>query len=320
VIGNEVTTATSDGGLQRAGSGTAAAPYTLGIAKNGVTTERINDGAVTAIKLNSMSATNGQVLKWSNNTWAPAADAGLTSESDGVIGNEVTAATSGGGLQRAGAGTATAPYTLGIADDAVTTLRIQDGAVTAKKLNSMSATNGQVLKYTTNGWAAATLAASDVAGGSGGGYIIVKNGAYSGPTEGTVDASLTGDYSSTWTSTAFTALDKDLAWAPHDSPLGAVQWSALGTPCPSGWRRPNLMEMHVFYQALGGGGGPAGGFYWMIEAGKGSAPQGATLPVGLWATTKATSSQGHIFNFVTGNRVAAISGTTSQYVRCVKTL
>jgi hypothetical protein len=34
IIGNEVTDATADGGLTRAGSGTAAAPYTLGIANN----------------------------------------------------------------------------------------------------------------------------------------------------------------------------------------------------------------------------------------------------------------------------------------------
>jgi len=41
VIGNEVTNATSGGGLVRAGSGTAVSPYTLGIAKGGVDTSML---------------------------------------------------------------------------------------------------------------------------------------------------------------------------------------------------------------------------------------------------------------------------------------
>jgi hypothetical protein len=72
IIGNEVTNATSNGVLERAGSGTVAAPYTLGIANNGVTTARIIDRAVTGDKINQMSATSGQVLKYNGSTWAPA--------------------------------------------------------------------------------------------------------------------------------------------------------------------------------------------------------------------------------------------------------
>ena len=53
---------------------------------------------------------------------------------DGTVGNEVTDATSGGGLVRAGSGTAGDPYTLAIADNAVTTSRIANDAVTSAKI------------------------------------------------------------------------------------------------------------------------------------------------------------------------------------------
>ena len=50
----------------------------LTIANNAVTTTKIADGNVTAVKLNSMAATNGQVLKYNGTNWAPAADANTT--------------------------------------------------------------------------------------------------------------------------------------------------------------------------------------------------------------------------------------------------
>lgn len=49
-----------------------------------------------------------------NGTKWIAAGSGSGAEQDGVIGNEVTAATNNGGLTRAGAGTAISPYTLGL--------------------------------------------------------------------------------------------------------------------------------------------------------------------------------------------------------------
>ncbi|MDR1763545.1 MAG: hypothetical protein LBR64_06305 [Dysgonamonadaceae bacterium] len=93
----------------------------------------------------------------------------LPAEADGVIGNEVLDATASGGLVRAGSGTTTSPYTLGIntggvtnamlAANAVTSDKIQDGTITGSdianatiggdKLTAGTGTSGQVL--TTNG-------------------------------------------------------------------------------------------------------------------------------------------------------------------------
>jgi len=98
VLGNEVLNATTNGGLVRAGSGTSASPYTLGIATGGVTAAMLASGAA--------------------------------NDADYIVGNEVTNATSGGGLVRAGSGTATSPYTLGISSGGVTTAMIANNAVT----------------------------------------------------------------------------------------------------------------------------------------------------------------------------------------------
>lgn len=49
-----------------------------------------------------------------NGTKWIAAGSGFGAEQDGIIGNEVTAATTNGGLERAGSGTAVSPYTLGL--------------------------------------------------------------------------------------------------------------------------------------------------------------------------------------------------------------
>jgi hypothetical protein len=152
-------------------------------------------------------------LKWNGTAWASSSDAGITTEQDGIIGNEVTGVTSGGGLTRSGSGTAASPYTLGItsdgvtnthlADNAVTTAKITDSTVTSTKiadgtvsnadintsagitLNKLSAVNttvgnsgaaqGAVMTWDTGGWQPKVPASSGVTQVTGSGAITVTN-------------------------------------------------------------------------------------------------------------------------------------------------
>jgi hypothetical protein len=89
IIGNEVVTATTNRGLERAGTGTNADPYTLGL---------------------TAGTTTGQVYKWDGTNWVPGTDAGLTAEVDGIIGNEILDVVANKGLTRTGTGTTADPY------------------------------------------------------------------------------------------------------------------------------------------------------------------------------------------------------------------
>ncbi|GHT55532.1 hypothetical protein FACS189451_10420 [Bacteroidia bacterium] len=77
------------------------------------------------------------IYYWVTDKWIKVSD-GLFTEVDGIIGNEVTGATTSGGLARAGSGTVASPYTLGIAANGVQTGMIADNAVTVSKLPSGS--------------------------------------------------------------------------------------------------------------------------------------------------------------------------------------
>ncbi|REC63959.1 hypothetical protein DRF65_04480 [Chryseobacterium pennae] len=120
VVGNEVLNATANGGLTRAGSGTAASPYTLGL---------------------TSGTANGQIMTWNGTTWSPAA-VNLT-EVDGVVGNEVLNATANGGLTRAGSGTAASPYTLGL---------------------TSGTANGQIMTWNGTTWSPAAVNLTEVDG------------------------------------------------------------------------------------------------------------------------------------------------------------
>lgn len=84
------------------------------------------------------AGTTGQVLVSNGAGNAPSwqTPSGTGTEVDGVIGNEVLNATVGGALERSGAGTAADPYTLGVADQGITTAKIADNSVTYAKINT----------------------------------------------------------------------------------------------------------------------------------------------------------------------------------------
>ncbi|MGO3283976.1 MAG: beta strand repeat-containing protein, partial [Mesonia sp.] len=141
------------------GDGTTAAP--LGLA----------DAAVTGEKINQMSAANGQILKWNGTTWEPADDETATGGSGDDWGAQIaeTDATLNG------EGTTANP--LGVADDAIATVKLQDAAVTGGKINQMSATDGQILKWnnTTTTWEPADDETATSGSGDDWGAQVIEN-------------------------------------------------------------------------------------------------------------------------------------------------
>ena len=127
------------------------------IASETITSSNILNGTIAAADLNSMSATNGQVLKFNGTAWAPAADdagAGATptlSNGQILVGNGTTnsATTLGGDATLSGG-------TLTIAANAIGSSKILDGSIVAADLATMSATNGQVLTFNGTTWAPST--------------------------------------------------------------------------------------------------------------------------------------------------------------------
>ncbi|MCS6929167.1 MAG: tail fiber domain-containing protein [Saprospiraceae bacterium] len=151
------------------------------LADNAVNTSKVANGAITGAKINDMGASNGQVLKWNGTTWAPAADAtgptvtlnagsgisvsgtfpnftiantGDVDPSDDITSNSVAD------------GDVTGPFinlqikqgAVGsneLANNAVTSLKINTHAVTGNKIDPMGATLGQVLKWNGTTWAPA---------------------------------------------------------------------------------------------------------------------------------------------------------------------
>lgn len=162
----------------------------LQIKAGAVGTPEIADGSVTAAKLNNMSATNGQVLKWNGTAWAPAADqtgAGVVVNAGqgidvAVSGNTYTVintgdnngfddvtitSNAGGDLSGPFSNLQINPFAVTnteLANNAVGTTNVINGAITGAKINNMGAASGQVLKWNGTAWAPA----NDNAGGGSG--------------------------------------------------------------------------------------------------------------------------------------------------------
>ncbi|MDR1583081.1 MAG: hypothetical protein LBS55_07490 [Prevotellaceae bacterium] len=154
-VGKVSATGTASSTTYLRGDGTWSAPagdgqgVTSVSGANGIT---VTNGTTTPTISLPAGTTNGNVLKWNGTAWASSSEAGITTEADGIIGNEIVNATTDGGLVRAGSGTAAAPYTLGIADNGVTSAKIANGTIKAEDLSNMGATNGQVLAYNGSTW------------------------------------------------------------------------------------------------------------------------------------------------------------------------
>lgn len=203
----------------------------LQIEAGAVGSPELANGSVTAAKLNSMSATNGQVIKWNGTAWAPAADqGGATTNILPGLGISVTGAAPNLTINNTGDtnpnddvttssladGDVSGPFsnlqikpnvvgTTEVADNAITTAKVNNGAITAAKLNSMSATNGQVLKWNGTAWAPAADQTGagivvnagpgiDVAA-SGSTFTVINTGDTNGFDDLTLSSTAAGDIS-----------------------------------------------------------------------------------------------------------------------------
>ncbi|MEN9828234.1 MAG: hypothetical protein RJA11_850, partial [Bacteroidota bacterium] len=133
------------------------------IRNNAIINAKLADSTITGNKINSMGAFIGQVLKWNGTTWAPANDNGdiytagkgiaitgnvISNTGDADSTNDITIGSKAGGDL---SGTFPNPD---IGNGKVTNAKIADGAVTASKLDRMSANPGQVMKWNGTSWVA----------------------------------------------------------------------------------------------------------------------------------------------------------------------
>ncbi|SHJ17836.1 hypothetical protein SAMN04487911_11316 [Arenibacter nanhaiticus] len=99
------------------------------IAFNSVNSDILLDGHVTLSKL-ADGGSAGQLMRWDGNEWLLVGESDLiVTETDGIIGNEITGATNST-LIRSGDGDNISPYTLAVNTDGITSIEILDNTIT----------------------------------------------------------------------------------------------------------------------------------------------------------------------------------------------
>jgi hypothetical protein len=151
---------------------------------------------------------------------------------------------------------------------------------------------------------------------------VIHNGAYSGPDPGVYILNLHGPFQAGWTNAAFSALDKDLCWNKQDV-SGIKLWADAVSSCTGDWRLPNLQELHVLYEALGGDGTTAGSGQDFGELHSPHSNSGGVIDMvngSYWSSTEISTTPAYDFSFNSGSRNYNAKDTKYNFVRCVRTL
>jgi hypothetical protein len=132
------------------GSGLTGGPITgsgsISLADSGVTSAKILDGTIQLSDLSQNGCSGGQVMKWNGAAWACAAD------NDTNSGGTVTQVSTGSGLT---GGPITGTGTISLADNGVTSGKIQDATIQLADLGQNGCSGGQVMKWNGAAWACA---------------------------------------------------------------------------------------------------------------------------------------------------------------------
>jgi hypothetical protein len=208
-----------------------------------------------------------------------------------------TTYTAGSGLNLSGT-------TFSIPTGVVTSDMIADKTIVAADLNQMDATNGQVLKYNGTAWAPAALSEVNLSCSG----AIVYGGAYDGAALGTYITGLNGGFEANWSHSTFSIQGRDLCWAPGMD--GNKSWEDARAACAAkttdnrNWRLPNLKELQVLYEALGGIPGVTPTDYSQLNArGTGKAIWVGNLAAAIyWSSTEWDPTQAYRFGFNAGIR------------------
>ncbi|MDC6390186.1 hypothetical protein PP182_15945 [Maribacter sp. PR1] len=133
------------------GTDAAFNDVSLTIANNAINSTKIANATILAEDLNQMGASNGQILKWNGADWAPSADAGGTTYTEGA-GLSLSPANQFSVNPLAGDVSGPTNATV-IGANTVNSAKIANATILAEDLNQMGASNGQILKWNGADWA-----------------------------------------------------------------------------------------------------------------------------------------------------------------------
>lgn len=234
---------------------------TTELADNAVETANVRNAAITGSKINAMNATSGQVLKFNGTTWTPANDqtgSAIVTAGAGidvtVNGTDFTVINTGDlndlddiTTSTIANGDVAGPFSnlqlkaavvtnTELAANSVGTTNLINGSVTAVKLNSMSASSGQILRFNGTNWAPSNESAGG--GDNWGSQVVVTATTLSGSGTGPNPLTLAQQGATTgqvlkWNGSA---------WVPsNDQSSGTGNNYAGGTGITIGGVAPNFI-------------------------------------------------------------------------------